>query len=1190
MRTDEPGGPSREDRSRDLDDIVAEYADRINAGETIRPEDILAEHPALCVEILDQLQAFVSVRQPADGGRELGTLGDYTLRRQIGRGGMGVVYEAWENSMDRRVALKVLPAAVAVDNRALLRFLREARTAGQLAHPSVVPVYALGVKDQTPYYAMELVDGETLAQILRSLKGAEPDAATPFGRKDDLRYFMNIAESFAEVAEGLQHAHSKGVVHRDIKPSNLILDRAANPAGGGFPGCAPGRLRILDFGLAHLEGQASLTLSGDLVGTVLYMSPEQARRRKDPVDARSDVYSLGATLYELLASRPPFLGRDHQETLSQIIEKEPVRPAELNPRVPRDLETVVLKCLEKDRMDRYRTAEALAQDLRRFVRGDPVEARAHPRWERIARRIWKQRLKIIVASLLLLLLAAVVVLLVQVWWDGYRQRRADYAPAVNAAVQMVYFGGSSARMGLERGRRFDPGGFFVGEEEPAGSASPLRQAVEKLERLALDVPERPDAWYHKARGLLLLGRDEEALVALDRAIAADPEFVPAFILKAAIFEKQREEDLAHGELERAERAAVSEWARDLIAAYRAVEALDWEAAAQSFGRVVDGETLEIARGGRERYVGSLAETHISRGVAHFKRREFTTAGMDFWVAKAFWRDALDPILLLGETLILDGKKETAEEILDAFYRRTERKDESALAISVRLFYLGQHERGLRWADRVQDEVVRTRARMAHLYLMWRSAEATLEAREVPAGMDDARFCGNLALACVRQKELAAARSLFLRAVRLEPRNALMWRALGALSTAAGDFDAAREQFERSLSFTEVPPTQFYLAEALFIMGDFQGAEAQFRRAAAIFSRWGFPDIRIHGAIGDLVVGRNHGALLEHMGKPREALEEYLKVLDGLPGEMWIHERLASLLRSEVSAEFWAAVDAWIEPARNGPPPPGASSDATPPDPPWCAAAALALAHHPTAPDAGKALEHARLAVEMTRGNHAGLLATLAEVEEACGDLPAAVAALERAAALPEADVSLAAALASSRRRLAPGLASFATLDAFIGDGGVEILVPEDAEWAFLRGLASPPEGLEWTRADFDDSGWERGKSPLGYGLAYFCSTRIDGMAGAYPCVYVRKLFDAADPGAFRELRLEVWADNGFVAYLNGAEVARARLETPDDEKIFAFSPVHGQPHARPLPYAVRIDASRLSAGANCLALRGVNHS
>lgn len=315
---DTQGADSRSlDDDPRLADLVFHYIEKLNAGEAIDEQQVVRDQPDIGPAILTELHTYLrfdSMRAVADN-QPLGTLGDYTLRRQIGRGGMGVVYEAWENSMDRAVALKVLPAGFAADDRAFQRFLQEAKAAGKLSHPNVVPVYFTGVRGHTPFYAMELVEGETLAQVLAKVKDAEPETETPFGPKGQVDYFLKLAHAFADVADGLQHAHSRGVTHRDIKPSNLILDRN-------------GHLRILDFGLAHLEGHESLTLSRDVVGTPLYMSPEQAQRKNVPVDNRTDVYSLGATMYEASCGRPPFRGKDHADTLSQIIEREPVEPRE----------------------------------------------------------------------------------------------------------------------------------------------------------------------------------------------------------------------------------------------------------------------------------------------------------------------------------------------------------------------------------------------------------------------------------------------------------------------------------------------------------------------------------------------------------------------------------------------------------------------------------------------------------------------------------------------------------------------------------------------------------------------------------------------------------------------------------------------------------------------------------------------
>jgi len=390
--TNGPSSAGAPERPALCEILLADCVERLTAGESVDLEALRREHPDLAEELIEQLRLFQIVAEDSPMPVPIGTLGDYTLRRQIGRGGMGVVYDAWQNSVERQVALKVLPAGLAADGKAFLRFMREARTAAQLRHRNIVGVYGMGQEENTPYYAMEYVEGETLAKVLERIRGADPGAETPFGKRDGLVYFGRLADAFADVADGLQHAHSKGVIHRDIKPSNLILDRE-------------GVLRILDFGLARIEGQESLTVSGDFVGTPRYMSPEQAQRREIQVDHRTDIYSLGATMYELLTLRPPFLGKDHTDTLSQIIERDPVEPRRIQPRVPQDLESIVLKCLEKDVRDRYGTAEALAQDLRRFVRGDFVEARPPERWKKWRRWIVRKRRSIALAAAFVLTLS-----------------------------------------------------------------------------------------------------------------------------------------------------------------------------------------------------------------------------------------------------------------------------------------------------------------------------------------------------------------------------------------------------------------------------------------------------------------------------------------------------------------------------------------------------------------------------------------------------------------------------------------------------------------------------------------------------------------------------------------------------------------------------------------------------------------
>ncbi|MBI4583297.1 MAG: protein kinase [Planctomycetes bacterium] len=561
-----------------LDLVLARYVDRINKGQRVEAAEVYAENPEAAAEILEQLKAFQEIDlefQPdaSLGTRALGKLGDYTLRRQIGRGGMGVVYEAWQNSMDRKVALKVLPKAVAADTRAVERFLREAQIAGKLAHPNIVTVHGIGIEDRVPWYAMEFVEGGetggTLAQILARLRAA--------GQAPSPEECYRIAETFAGVSEGLQHAHEHKIIHRDLKPSNLILDRE-------------GRLRILDFGLARMEGQESLTQSGDLVGTPLYMSPEQARRKKIPIDHRTDIYSLGATLYEMLTLKPPFRGKDHQDTLSQIIERDPSPPSRINPRVPHDLETIALKCLRKDAADRYGTAEALAQDLRRFVRGDPIEARPQSGWERLLRRAWRHRMRggALMGALLLLVTSG---LLMRTYYRDVQRRTYEvYRQKVLGACvklqmgQMVIRAQSGGPVSSDPPRAFTSGSSRATGD--GGGLNPIQRALEEIEKAIRILPKEPAAYYHEAKAFLLLGRDEKAMKALDLAAHAENAFVPATVLRAVLLEKRGDQTGALREMERARTARDSSWAEAWHSAYTRAAEKRWEEAAEAYGKLI----------------------------------------------------------------------------------------------------------------------------------------------------------------------------------------------------------------------------------------------------------------------------------------------------------------------------------------------------------------------------------------------------------------------------------------------------------------------------------------------------------------------------------------------------------------------------------------------------------------------------
>jgi eukaryotic-like serine/threonine-protein kinase len=278
--------------------------------------------------------------------------GSYRVEREIGRGGMGIVYDAIHVLLEKRVALKVLPVQTVADAGQLERFFREAKIAAGLHHTNIVPVFDVGQFAGTPYFAMQYIEGSGLDQILRIMQStAERSPMDQSGRiaaglparlEDYFRWVSGIG---IQAAEGLAYAHERKIIHRDIKPSNLLLDNE-------------GVLRIADFGLARKIEDPVLTQSGALIGTPRYMSPEQAETAKRSVDQRSDIYSLGATLYELLTCRPVFEGRTPQDVLSQIMTREPVPPRRLNPEIPADLAIVVMKAMAKRPEDRYQSAPA----------------------------------------------------------------------------------------------------------------------------------------------------------------------------------------------------------------------------------------------------------------------------------------------------------------------------------------------------------------------------------------------------------------------------------------------------------------------------------------------------------------------------------------------------------------------------------------------------------------------------------------------------------------------------------------------------------------------------------------------------------------------------------------------------------------------------------------------------------------
>jgi eukaryotic-like serine/threonine-protein kinase len=448
-----------------LNELAYEFADRFRRGERPSLTEYTGKHPELAAQIRDLFPALVLIEQfgsvagPATGpGGQSATataagtaprqLGEYRILREVARGGMGIVYEAVQESLGRHVALKVLPFQSLAGANHLERFRREAQAAAKLHHTNIVPVFGVGEHEGVHYFAMQFIQGQPLNSVLHELtcrrQSEAPVAGEPvespssvhspgrnlelnvtladglrtgrFPGRDEVhcggpgdetshrvdfvdqssnrpgsssarvsgddsdlsvqsnvRYFRSVARVGVQVAEALEYAHQQGVVHRDIKPSNLLLDNK-------------GRVWITDFGLAKAEGTDELTGPGDLLGTLRYMAPERFQGQADP---RSDVYSLGLTLYEMVALRPAFDAAGRVQLVERMLHAEPLRPRQLDPRVPRDLETLILKAIAREPARRYQTAGEMADDLQRFLADRPIKARRSTALERFGR--WCRR-------------------------------------------------------------------------------------------------------------------------------------------------------------------------------------------------------------------------------------------------------------------------------------------------------------------------------------------------------------------------------------------------------------------------------------------------------------------------------------------------------------------------------------------------------------------------------------------------------------------------------------------------------------------------------------------------------------------------------------------------------------------------------------------------------------------------------
>jgi tetratricopeptide (TPR) repeat protein len=827
---------------------------------------------AAIARIARHQRAWQLDERSADGARPA-RLGDFRILDELGRGSMGVVYEAQQISLNRRVALKVLPPGLGFETEAIERFRREARAAARLQHPNIVPVYSVGQHEGSHFFAMEFIDGISLREAIAQGRFPQEDRdprkqagrawwrlLRPFSTRRGHGCFEMAARLMAGVADALEHAHSRGVFHRDVKPANLLL-------------CPEQRLRLTDFGVARVLEDPAMTHGGAFIGTPAYMAPERILGASSRIDGRADIFSAGAVLYELLTGRRAFEGDRREAVVQQILTQDPVAPSRIVRRMPADLETICLKALEKDPNRRYQRAADLAADLRAFLGHETVSARRAGPLRRTGKFIRRHPSRTVAAAAV-----CVVALLGAFAWRGWELQKHESAR--RALTQ--------ARLAHARG---EYGAASTFADEALAGAPELAEARVAKARAALMLHDaavarmQADALLgrdpHDWRGHLILvmlerRRGQEAIwgneaIAKHLAIVAQkaPETADAFYLRALaarsdaaaieLLDRTLALDPAHADalLERALRHAASvnfdgclqDCERLIVARPRSPEGHILK------GRVFLESLKDVSAAAREAERAlaidpGSAQAYALRGSVRETMRRFDEALADYRKAIALQPQDSRILAKLVRGLRRSGRSEEA---------LTTVRDAVAQAPQDLALYWSWYRAAVAAkdladvgviADRLVDLVPRARSDgerakilMTAAHMAWKHGQndRAFDLATRAIDLDPLRYGAYTIRADVRRSrgDPAGARAECERVVDLELESPLALRDLETQVMHYCHAPDLEDTLTRKLvdRFPQWPEAWHYRALALLHMGNLEGSVSAFRRAVEIAPEW-----------------------------------------------------------------------------------------------------------------------------------------------------------------------------------------------------------------------------------------------------------------------------------------------------------------------------------------------------------------